>query len=302
MQEKFKQILTDYSGNEIGKRIVEDSFETETGERTVLTTGEINNEDGKYEFKETTKGMGTNLSYQRKEMNVDNRITEQKEFLVYQKDDKGNEMYYKLVNGKTKFRIIKNPKGTNIENYDDNGQLVDLFTYDKDGKALLGIEGMDKIEEDYIENFYDSQVPYFEAKTVPITEKEAFMNSKKIISTEELGKETLEEQKDVVQMDKVEKEIEQQMEEHKEKYQINEFGEIIRTESDEEKSFRDEATQQVKNDFRDDLRVNLSTEEQADLIVKQFEKELEEGKALTEEEKKKIPNHKVEKLDGEHIM
>lgn len=162
--EKQEQVLTDYSGKELGSRVITDTENLENGVRTVEIIGNLENEDGKYSMKEVSKGIGTELEYQRKDMTVDNKITGQKEQYAYQKDNKGNELYYHTVDGKTAFRMIKNSRGTTIENYDSNGNLSDVFEYDADGKALTAMGDIKEIDENYVQNYFDGQVPYFEAE------------------------------------------------------------------------------------------------------------------------------------------
>lgn len=79
-------------------------------------------------------------------------------------------MYFKISNGKTSFRITKSSRGITIDNY-ENGQLIESFEYDKDGKAIegMGMSDIDQLDENYIENFFDSQVPYFEAENKEIS-------------------------------------------------------------------------------------------------------------------------------------
>lgn len=202
--ERQQQILTDYSGKEIGNRTIEEQFEKETGKRTITTNGELINEDGEYKFSETSEGIGTELEKQRKEMIRDNKITGEKEQYVYQKDKNGNEMYYRIADGKLTFKITKNSKGTTIENF-DKGQITDVYEYDEEGKALIGIEGIENIDENYIENFFDSQVPYFEA------ENREILNNKSIVNTQKLGKETINEMSDTILMDETERDINQQV-------------------------------------------------------------------------------------------
>ncbi len=162
--EKQEQVLTDYSGKELGSRVITDTENLENGARTVETIGSLEREDGKYSIKEVSRGIGTELEHQRKDMTVDNKITGQKEQYAYQRDNKGNELYYHTANGRTTFRIIKNERGTTIENYDSNGNLSDVFEYDADGKALTAMGDIQEIDENYVQNFFDSQVPYFEAE------------------------------------------------------------------------------------------------------------------------------------------
>lgn len=202
--ERQQQILTDYSGKEIGNRTVEEQFEKETGKRTITTNGELINEDGEYKFSETSEGIGTDLEKQRKEMIRDNKITGEKEQYVYQKDKNGNEMYYRIADGKLTLKITKNSKGTTIENF-DKGQITDVYEYDEEGEALIGIEGIENIDENYVENFFDSQVPYFEA------ENREILNNKPIVNTQKLGKETINEMSDTILMDETERDINQQV-------------------------------------------------------------------------------------------
>ena len=202
--ERQQQILTDYSGKEIGNRTIEEQFEKETGKRTITTNGELINEDGEYKFSETSEGIGTDLEKQRKEMIRDNKITGEKEKYVYQKDKNGNEMYYRIADGKLTLKITKNSKETIIENF-DKGQITDVYEYDEEGKALIGIEGIENIDENYVENFFDSQVPYFEA------ENREILNNKPIVNTQKLGKETINEMSDTILMDETERNINQQV-------------------------------------------------------------------------------------------
>lgn len=201
--ENQQQVLTDYSGKEIGNRTIEEQFEKETGKRTITTNGELINEDGEYKLSEISEGIGTDLEKQRKEMIGDNKITGEKEQHVYQKDKNGNEMYYKLVDGKLTLKISKNNRGTTIENF-DKGQIKDVFEYDEEGKALISMGEIEHIDENYVENFFDSQVPYFEAENREIT------NNKSIVNTQKLGKETVNEMSDTGFMDETERNINQQ--------------------------------------------------------------------------------------------
>ena len=196
--ERQQQILTDYSGKEIGNRTIEEQFEKETGKRTITTNGELINEDGEYKFSETSEGIGTDLEKQRKEMIRDNKVTGEKEQYFYQKDKNGNEMYYRIADGKLTLKITKNSKGTTIENF-DKGQITDVYEYDEEGKALIGIEGIENIDENYVENFFDSQVPYFEAE------------NREILNNKPIGKETINEMSDTILMDETERDINQQV-------------------------------------------------------------------------------------------
>ena len=221
-------------------------------------------------MKEVSRGIGTELQYQRKEMNCLNKITGQKEQYVYQKDDKGNEMYYRIADGKLTFKITKSNKGTIIDQY-DKGQLTDTFEYDENSIAIMGMEGIDSLDENYVENFFDSQVPYFETKN---KEKNNQSHFEQTVDTQKLGKETIDIQKDPTKMDAVEQQINEQMREQ---------------------------TQQREGKRENMQGYTRTTDEYVDEVVKQFEQDLEKG-VFEQEEQKKKDSHKVEKGDDDYVM
>lgn len=163
--EQQQQVLKDYSGNEIGNRTITWTTDKEKGIEDIETVGTLENDDGKYSMKETTRTVGGELEQQRKEMTRDNKITGDREQTVFQRDGKGNEMYFKITNGKLAFKITKSARGITIDNY-ENGQLVGSYEYDENRKAIdgMGMADMEQLDENYVENFFDSQVPYFEAE------------------------------------------------------------------------------------------------------------------------------------------
>ena len=163
--EGWNQALKDSSGKEIGKRTITDTSEIGTGKRTVETVGEIENDDGKYTMREISIGDGDDLSIQ-KQMNRDNKITGEKEEFAYKKD-KRSEVYSKKTNGQMSFKVTKTEKGITIDEY-RNGQPYATYEYDENGKAIdgMGMADMEQLDENYVENFFDSQVPYFEAEGV----------------------------------------------------------------------------------------------------------------------------------------
>lgn len=168
--EKQHQALKDYSGKEIGSRTIIWNTDMENGIQDIETIGSLENDDGKYSMKEVSKGIGDELQFQKKELNIDNKITGEREELSYQKDEKG-ETFSKRLNGQLTFKITRTDKGISIDEY-RNGQPYATYEYDKDGKAIegMGMSGIDQLDENYTENFFDSQVPYFEAenKKIPI--------------------------------------------------------------------------------------------------------------------------------------
>lgn len=268
--ETQQQVFVDNSGKELGNRVITWKDNIATGTREVETIGILENEDGKYSMKEVSLGIGTELQYQRKEMNCLNKITGQKEQYVYQKDNKGDEMYYRIADGKLTFKITKSNKGTVIDQY-DKGQLTAAFEYDENGIAMMGMEGIDILDEDYVENFFDSQVPYFEAinKAIPIN-KNNQSHFEQIVETQKLGKETIDIQNNPIEMDTVEQQINEQMREQ---------------------------TQQREN-MQGHTR---TTDDYVNEVIKQFEQDLENGVFEQEEQNEKY-NHKVEKGDNDYVM
>ena len=169
VKETQQQVLKDREGNEFGDRTIIWNTDLENGRQEIETVGQMENGDDKYSIKETTLGEGDEIISQRKDMTKVDKTTGKKENFAYQKDNRGNEIYYKQVDGKTLFRMHKTPRGTTIENYDGKGQILDSFEYDKDGQALIPMDGMEQLDENYVENYFDSQMPYFEAENRDIT-------------------------------------------------------------------------------------------------------------------------------------
>lgn len=63
------------------------------------------------------------------------------------------------------FKITKTDKGVSIDEY-RKGQPYATYEYDENGKAIegMGMADIEQLEENFVENFFDSQVPYFEAE------------------------------------------------------------------------------------------------------------------------------------------
>ena len=94
-------------------------------------------------------------------------------------------------------------------------------------------------------------------------------------------------QKDTRKLDEVEQQINSQMREQtqqkEEKFEINEFGEIIRTEN-------------TQRSFRESMRFDVSSNEYAQETLRKFTQDLEN------EDSKKKDSHKVEKGDDDYVM
>lgn len=168
--EETTQVLKDYSGKQIGNRTSVEKFVV-GGARTVETTGVIENEDGKYTLTEYGRADEEGEVI-KKQMLKDNKITGEKEELSYQKDEKG-EIYSRKSNGQMTFKITKTDKGISIDEY-RNGQPYATYEYDENGKAIdgMGMADMEQLDENYVENFFDSQVPYFEAENRDLSKQD----------------------------------------------------------------------------------------------------------------------------------
>lgn len=180
--EETNQSLKDYSGKQIGNRTMTE-VEKIGEKRTVKTIGKIENDDGKYSIKEVSEGMGEEYSVL-KEIKGYNKLTGDNEQFNYSKDEMGNEFAYSKLNGKMNLRVSRTNRGTTIERYDEKGNIQDTFEYDKDGKAIDGIQGMDEIQEDYVEKFFKRiarNVPEYYAegvdKPIQAQEKENILES-----------------------------------------------------------------------------------------------------------------------------
>lgn len=206
--EKQQQVLKDASGKEIGNRTITWNTDTQKGTESIETIGTLENNDGNYSIREVSETLGGELQLHRKELTNHNKNTGEKEQYVYQRDSKGNETYFRTVNGKLTCKIVKTEKGFTIDTF-DKGQPLDTFEYDKDGKAIAGMPGIDTISSDYVEHFFDSHVPYFEAENRALN-----MQQTQTVDTEKLGRETFEEQKDTFSKENTEIDMEEQMRNH----------------------------------------------------------------------------------------
>lgn len=163
--EETTQVLKDHSGKQIGNRISVEKYDLNVlgGDRTVETSVVIENEDGKYTIKEFGRA-DEDGEVIKKQMLKDNKTTGEKEEVSYQKDGKG-EIYSRKSNGQMTFKITKTDRGVSIDEY-RNGQPYATYEYDENGKVIdgMGMTDIEQLDENYVENFFDSQIPYFEAE------------------------------------------------------------------------------------------------------------------------------------------
>lgn len=184
--EKWDEVLKDDSGKEIGNRTTTELEEIGKG-KTIKSVGEIENDAGKYSMKEVSEGLGDEYSVL-KEIKGYNKLTGNNEQFSYSKDKAGNEFAYSMINGKKNLRVSKTSRGTTIERYDENGNIQDTFEYDKDGKAIIEFQGMDEIQEDYVEKFFERisrNVPEYYAEGIDRPTQDKGKDTKNLFKTKE---------------------------------------------------------------------------------------------------------------------
>ena len=203
-------------------------------------------------------------------IDVFNEISKSREKTTYTRDMNGNEIYTYMENGTIGQVIKKTQRGTTIDIYKD-GQSYATYEYDENGKALVPMGTMEQLSEDYIESCFRMPLPEYEEIQYQKTEQE-------IVSTQKLGKETLDMQKDIETLDNVEKQMEEQ------EMEINQFGEIIR-----------------KGKSMGGFDLGETTSEYASQTLNEFVHDLENGNLNDKNQKKKDDEFKVEKGDDDYI-
>lgn len=217
-------------------------------------------------------------------MSIFNEISGSKEKSEYVRDEFGNETYTYMENGQIGQRITKTDRGTTIDIF-KNGQPYATYEYDENGKAIIPMGKMEQLPENYVEYSFKAPIPEYSE----ISYQE---HSKTPVDTQKLGKETLDMQKDTTKIDEVEQQMNAQMREQTqqkgEKFEINEFGKIIRPEN-------------TQKSFRESMRFDVSSNEYAQETLRKFTQDLENG-TLENEDFKKKDSHKVEKGDDDYVM
>ena len=297
--DKTQSPLIDKNGNVIGEQERVEIYNVENGEREINLFSSIENENGNYHLESTSIGKGNEYK-ETSTLTIDNKLSGSKEKIQYINEN-GKETYIYMENGMIGQKITKTERGTTIDTYKD-GKPDATYEYDENGKAIIQMAVFEELPNDYVRNCFDIAMPDYEVVMHREPEEIYMMEEIKQekekntdgveqqVSTQKLGKETIDIQKDVKKIDSVEKNINEQMREQtQEKFEINEFGEIIRPQREE-------------NSFRDSIRFDVkTTDEYVDEVITQFEKDLENGTLEQEEQKKKI-SHKVEKGDDDYIM
>lgn len=308
--DKTQAPLIDENGKVIGEQESVEVLCIENGKRQVQANSNIENENGIYNLEEVA-----NEQMEKSVLMIENKLSGNREKIQYFKED-GKETYMYMENGVIGEKITKTERGTTIDVYKD-GKPYETYEYDENGKAIVQQAGIEQLPEDYVKKCFENVIPEYEVIRHEEPEEiyalddtnqgQVNENVEQEISTQKLGKETVDIQKDIEKMDSVDQKLNEHMQEQTrsqgEKVEINEFGEIIRK-SNEERSFKEETKPQGKeNNFKENLKFDITTptDEQVDKVLDQFEKDLENGVFEKKEMKKKY-DHKVEKGDNDYIM
>lgn len=297
--DKTQSPLIDSNGIVIGEQESIEVYNAEIGSRQINTFSTIENENGNYQLEKKSFGKGEQYK-ETSTLTIDNKLSGSKEKIQYTKEN-GKETYIYMENGVIGQKVTKTDRGTTIDIYKD-GKPDMTYEYDENGKAIIQMAGLEQLPEEYVKNCFDIAIPDYEVVMhqepeeiymVDEIQNEVENNIEQVVSTQKLGKEALDKQKDVENIDEVKQQIEQQMreqsKENKEKFQINEYGEIIRPEH-------------IQQDFRESLKFDAkTTDEYVDEVLTQFEQDLENG-VFEQEEMKKKYSHKVEKGDDDYVM
>lgn len=281
--EKIKSPLINEKKQVIGEAEEIEVYDYVTGSTTRNRYETIEGEKGIYSVDTEIIMRGENFSVH-STMSIFNEISGSKEKSEYVRDEFGNETYTYMENGQIGQRITNTDRGTTIDIL-KNGQPYATYEYDENGKAIIPMGKMEQLPEDYVEYSFKAPIPEYSE----ISYQE---HSKTTVDTQKLGKETLDMQKDTTKIDEVEQQMNAQMREQtqqkEEKFEINEFGEIIRPEN----------TQQS---FRESMRFDVSSNEYAQETLRKFTQDLENG-TLNNEDSKKKDSHNVEKGDDDYVM
>ena len=281
--EKRKSPLLNEEKQVIGESEEIEVYDYATGVTTRNRYETIEGENGLFSVDTRTVSRGESFSVHSK-MSVFNEISKTHEKSEYTRDESGNETYTYMENGQIGQKITKTSRGTTIDIFKD-GQPYATYEYDENGKAIIPMGKMEQLPEDYVEYSFKAPIPEYSE----ISYQEP---SKPIVDTQRLGKETLDMQKDTSRIDEVEQQINAQMREQTqqkgEKFEINEFGEIIRPEN-------------AQQSFRESMRFDVNSNEYAQETLRKFTQDLENG-TLDNENHKKKDSHRVEKGDDDYVM
>ena len=253
----------------IGELEETEVYDFETGISKTNRVETVESEKGIYTIDTEIQRNGEQYSVT-STMDILNEISKSREKAIYTRDMDGNETYTYMENGRKGQIIKKTERGTTIDIYKD-GQPDATYEYDENGKALVPMGTMEQLPEDYIESCFRMPLPEYEEIQYQETEQEN-------VSTQKLGKETLDMQQDTQTIDDVEKQMEEQ------EFEINQSGEIIR-----------------KGRTTGRFDIDGTTSEYVTQTLNEFMQNLENGNFDEESKKKKEDEFKVEKGDDDYI-
>lgn len=259
--EKRKSPLLNEEKQVIGESEEIEEYDYATGVTTRNRYETIEGENGLFSVDTRTVSRGESFSVCSK-MSVFNEISKSQEKSEYTRDEFGNETYTYMENGQIGQKISKTARGTTIDIFKD-GQPYATYEYDENGKAIIPMGKMEQLPEDYVEYSFKATIPEYS--------EISYQESKPIVDTQRLGKETLDIQKDTSRIDEVEQQINAQMRE------------------------------QTQQSFRKSMRFDVNSNEYAQETLRKFTQDLENG-TLDNEDNKKKDDYKVEKGDDDYIM
>lgn len=282
--DKTQSPLIDSNGNVIGEQECIEILDSENGIRQINIFSTIEESNGNYyQLEQSTIAKGAEISEEVWSLTVDNKLANSKEEIKYTNKD-GRETYIYMENGVIGTKVTKTDRGTTIDIYKD-GQPYETYEYDRDGNALLQMAGLEKLPDNYVKSCFEVAIPDYEVilheepeEIYAIDEAgQAEQEAKPIeVSTQNLGKETLDKSKDVNAVDDVQSQMYKHIKEH-----FTEKG-------------------QPQNSTKGkESHTKTATDELVDEILYNFENNIDDDPPTPKNSKK--DDHKVEKGDNDYI-
>lgn len=221
--------IIDNNNNVIGETKYIETDNIKTGTKESKEYKLVEGENGIFQIRTIQRKQGDN--YQEiSTIDLQNRVSGNREKIQYAKEN-DKETYTYMENGLLGKKITKTARGTTIDIYKD-GQPYGTFEYDENGKALVQMASLAQLPDDYVRSQFDIVIPEHEVVSHILPDElyadikeeqdqeQAIKENKtqenrnnneneivKSVSTQKLGKETLEQLKNVNQMDRVQFEI-----------------------------------------------------------------------------------------------
>ncbi len=159
---KYKSPLINENDEIIGEVEEIEAYYFNTGETKRERDETIDSKEGIFSVDTQIVYIGnTQLSVQ-STITRRNELTGNREKSEYTKDEFGNEIYTYMENDRIEKKITKNARGTTIDIFKD-GQPYVTYEYDENGKALIPMEKIEQLPEDYVESSFKEPIPkYYE--------------------------------------------------------------------------------------------------------------------------------------------